>query len=161
MTGNNVQRPIRVRRYEPVDRPFVLDLVPRLAEGVAPWRDVAKMAGAMGRFVEEDVAAIGERGAVFVAQGADGWPLGFVTVGHNVNFTGEEQAYVGELAVSAEVEGHGVGRALMGAAEAWAAAKGYRLVVLETGAANARARAFYAALGYRAESVKLVKIIGG
>lgn len=160
MAFTNVQHPISVRRYEPADRPFVLGLVPRLTQGIAPWRDVAKMAGAMGRFVEEDVAAIGERAAVFVAQYADGRPLGFVTVGHNVNFTGEEQAYVGELAVSEGVEGHGVGRALMGAVEAWAAAQGYRLVVLETGALNARARAFYAGLDYREESVKLVKIIG-
>ena len=98
---------------------------------------------------------------MLVAQGADGRPLGFVTVGHNVDFTGEEQAYVGELAVSEEMEGYGVGRALMGAAEAWAVANGYRLVVLETGALNARARAFYAALGYREESVKLAKALGG
>lgn len=124
MAVSNIQHPISVRRYEPADWPFVLGLLPRLARGVAPWRDAAKMAAAMGRFVEEDVAAIGERAAVFVAQGADGRPLGFVTVGHNVNFTGEEQAYVGELAVSEEMEGHGAGRALMGAAEAWAAAKG-------------------------------------
>ena len=154
-----VQLPIRVRPYESADRAFVLGLVPRLTIGIARWRDAGRMAAAMGRFVAEDLAASGEHSAVFVAEDAGARALGFVTVAHNVNFTGEEQAYVGELAVVEGAEGHGVGRALMAAAEGWAAAEGYGLVVLETGAANARARSFYSMLGYREESVKLVKAI--
>jgi ribosomal protein S18 acetylase RimI-like enzyme len=45
----------------------------------------------------------------------------------------------------------------MEAAEGWARAAGLGLVALDTGAANARARRFYERLGYREESVKLVK----
>ncbi len=47
----------------------------------------------------------------------------------------------------------------MCAAEGWARAQGYRLIVLDTGAANARARALYARRGYTEESVRLVKIL--
>jgi len=63
------------------------------------------------------------------------------------------------LAVAAHAEGAGVGQALMCAAEGWARAQGYRLIVLDTGAANARARALYARRGYTEESVRLVKIL--
>ncbi len=160
MAVNGVRYPIRVRPYEPADRMFVLSLVPRLSVGVAPWRDSDKMAAVMGRFINEDLATIGERAAVLVSEDADGRLLGFVTVGHNINFTGKEQAYVGELAVAESAEGRGIGKALMAAAETWAGEHSYGLVVLETGAANARARSFYAALGYREESVKLVKQLG-
>lgn len=75
------------------------------------------------------------------ATGATGSPA------RQQHFTGEEHAYVGELAVEDGAEDGGVGRALMAAAERWAAGRGFGLVVLETGAANRRARGFYARLG--------------
>ncbi len=52
-----------------------------------------------------------------------------------------------------------MGRALMRAAEDWASGRGYRLVVLDTGTANTRARAFYRRLGYAEESVRSVKVL--
>ena len=94
---------------------------------------------------------------MFIAERSDGTRLGVATVAHHVNFTGEPQAYLGELAVAEEAEGRGIGRLLADAVERWARDQGYRLVVLETGAANTRARSFYAGLGYREESVRLVK----
>jgi GNAT superfamily N-acetyltransferase len=45
----------------------------------------------------------------------------------------------------------------MVAAEEWARRQGLACLSLDTGAANARARAFYAALGYEEEDVKLTK----
>jgi GNAT superfamily N-acetyltransferase len=83
-----------------------------------------------------------------------------VSVAHHENFTGERQAYLGELAVIEEAEGHGIGRALVDAAEQWARERGHTLLVLDTGAANTRARHFYANLGYQEESVRLVKPLG-
>jgi GNAT superfamily N-acetyltransferase len=43
------------------------------------------------------------------------------------------------------------------AAEEWARRQGLACVTLHTGAANARARTFYAALGYEEEDVRLTK----
>jgi len=43
----------------------------------------------------------------------------------------------------------GIGRALMDAAEAWAAQRGVRLIHLETAVSNRGAQAFYEARGYR------------
>jgi GNAT superfamily N-acetyltransferase len=48
----------------------------------------------------------------------------------------------------------------MAAAEAWGAERGLSFITLETGAANHTARAFYAALGYAEEDVRLSKPIG-
>jgi ribosomal protein S18 acetylase RimI-like enzyme len=151
--------PIRVRPFLHADREFVLGLASRLVIGIPPWRDPEKMRAVMWRFVAEDVERIGPRSAVLVAEDVAGALLGFVTVGHHVNFTGEVQAYVGELAVREDAEGVGAGGALMRAAEDWAHEHGYTLVVLETGTANARAREFYRRLGYAEESVKLVKVL--
>ncbi|HEY7835521.1 MAG TPA: GNAT family N-acetyltransferase [Ktedonobacterales bacterium] len=148
---------IRVRPYTTPDRDAVLALGERLVIGLAPWRDPAKMRDAARRWIEGDIARIGETCAVLVAEEATGQILGFVAVAHEVHFTGDEQAYVGELVVARHAEGHGAGRALMSAAEEWARARGYRFVTLDTGAANVGARAFYARLGYAEESVKLVK----
>ncbi|MEV8637251.1 GNAT family N-acetyltransferase [Streptosporangium sp. NPDC051023] len=94
--------------------------------------------------------------AVFVAV-RDGRVTGFVTVTTRRHFTGHVDACIGELVVSAEVERMGVGRALVDAAESWARDCGLRRITLETGAANARARSFYQALGYVEEEVRLSK----
>lgn len=68
-------------------------------------------------------------------------------------------AYVGELVVDEQTTGHGVGRALMEAAECWARSAGHRRLSVETGAANLSARAFYAALGYAEEEVVLSRAL--
>ena len=46
--------------------------------------------------------------------------LGFATVSHNTHFTGQPQAYIGELAANENAEGLGVGTALIEACEQWA-----------------------------------------
>lgn len=150
-----------VRPYHPGDQDAVLGLAPRLVIGIAPWRSEEGMLRAARGWIEGSIDSIGPDRAVFVAEDADGRTVGFVSASRDVNFTGEVQAYVGELAVAEEAEGRGVGRALMEAAESWARERGYGLVVLDTGAANVRARGFYARLGYVEESVKLTKVLAG
>ncbi len=157
--------PIRARPYQPGDRDFVLGLASRLTIGIAPWRDVEPMRAAMHRFIAESAAtaeatsAVTPTAAMFVAEDARATPLGFVTIARQVNFTGELQAYIGELAVREAAEGVGAGRTLLRAAEDWAREHGFRLVVLDTGTANTHARAFYVRQGYGEESVRLVKVL--
>lgn len=93
-----------IRPYVAGDRAGVLHLAPRLAEGVAAWRDPADVA--------EQVVAEGQ-------------------------------------------ERRGIGRLLVEAVVAWADADGLSTVTLETGAANAPARRFYAGLGFAEEDVRL------
>ena len=58
---------------------------------------------------------------VLVAQEKAGDRLGFVSLTVREDVSGAERAHVADLAVSEDARGLGVGRALMAAAEAWAA----------------------------------------
>src|SRR5215213_10173765 len=151
---------VRVRPYAPPDREAVLALASRLTIGVAPWLDAAAMLVAakdgLGRMLDR----LRPDQAVLVTQADDGRVVGFVSVERQVAWAGGVQAYVGELVVAEAAEGRGVGRALLGAVEAWARDQDCRMVALDTGATNVRAREFYRRLGFGEESIKLVKVLG-
>ena len=149
---------ISIRTAREEDRTALLALAPRLAIGITPWRDVAGMEDAARGWIAA-LDGIGPDQAVFVAAGADGVIHGFAGVARQVAFTGEPQAYLGELAVAETSEGAGVGRSLVEAVEAWARVRGLGLIVLDTGAGNTRARQFYARNGFVDEGVKLTKVL--
>jgi ribosomal protein S18 acetylase RimI-like enzyme len=141
------------------DRAGILELAPRLAEGVAPWRDQAEALLAGRRWLEEslDAANAGD-GAVLVAADADGI-AGVISIRASTHFSGERDGYIGELAVAERASRRGIGRALVAAADAWARDHGLRHLTLHTGAFNAGARGFYAALGFAEEEVRLTRPI--
>jgi hypothetical protein len=87
---------ILIRPADDDDRAGVLELAPRLAEGVAPWRDQAEALLAGRRWLEEslDAAKTGD-GAVLVAADADGI-AGVTSVRSSTHFTGERDGYIGE-----------------------------------------------------------------
>jgi GNAT superfamily N-acetyltransferase len=147
----------RIRPATAADRAFLEAISERLTIGMAPWRDRDIMLATMRGFLLDDLNEMGEEKAVFIAVGADDAPAGVATVAVSKNFTGEAQAYLGELAVRAEVEGQGVASALLARVEEWAREHTLPFVVLDTGSLNTRARAFYARHGYGDESVRLVK----
>lgn len=149
----------RVRRAVPADRAFLERLASRLTIGAAPWLDPAAMRESMRSFLLGDLAKTEQHAAMFVAEAHDGSPVGAVAIEQSRHFTGEPQDYIGELAVVEDAEGQGVGTALLAAAESWARQHGATRIALDTGAANTRARAFYARHGYAEESVKLVKVL--
>lgn len=97
---------------------------------------------------------------VFVAADAT-QVVGFVSIGENVHWTGELDAYIGELVVREGHEKQGVGTRLVRRAELWAAERGLRRIRLSTGAANAAALHLYDALGYQREDVTLSKRVPG
>lgn len=151
---------ISVRPYAPDDQEFVMGLAPRLLIGAAPWINPERMLGAVRQWIVESIARCGsEEAEVFVAEDSHQNLLGFASVARNRHFTGELQAYIGELAVEETQEGRGAGTALVSACEQWARTKGCAQVVLETGFANQHGRRFYERLGFREESVKLVRRI--
>jgi ribosomal protein S18 acetylase RimI-like enzyme len=150
---------IPIRPADDDDRAGILELAARLAEGVAPWRDQAEALLAGRRWLEEslDAAKTGEC-AVLVAADADGI-AGVITVRASTHFTGERDGYIGELVVAERTSRHGIGRALIAAADAWARKHGLRNLTLHTGSFNTNARAFYAALGFAEEEVRLTRPI--
>lgn len=150
---------IRVRPYVPADREFVMSLAPRLAIGIPPWRDVEQWIETARGWIAGSIEQHGNKTMVFVAEDEHGNQLGFASVSHDTHFTGEKQAYIGELATTEAAEGRGVGKALAQACEQWAREQGYRILSLATGAANTHALGFYRHLGYLDEDVKLVRLL--
>jgi ribosomal protein S18 acetylase RimI-like enzyme len=153
------QQAPQIRPYRPADREQVMAIAPRLAEWVATWRDPAAVLDAVHGWVRGSIEACGQPGhAVYVAADGDD-VVGFVSVSEREHFTGQVDAYVGELAVRSGQERRGIATALMGAAQAWAADRGRPFLTLDTGAANRPARNLYRALGFGEEDVRLTKAI--
>jgi GNAT superfamily N-acetyltransferase len=149
----------RVRPATADDRAFLDRLAPRLTIGIPSWRDPAAMLATVRRWLADDLQRMGTDAIVFIAEAADGTPVGAATIARSAHFTGAHQAELGELAVVEEVEGQGAAAALLAACEQWARGQGLRFVSLGTGAANTRARAFYARHGYGEEDVRLTKAL--
>ena len=72
------------------------------------------------------------------------------------------EAIVQALVVEQDCRGGGVGKAMMAAAEAWAADRGFTSVALASHISRSGAHAFYQALGYRVEATShlMRKIVG-
>jgi GNAT superfamily N-acetyltransferase len=150
---------IHIRLAADADRAGLLFLAPRLAEGVAPWRNPKEALAAGRRWLDDSLAAMAKGdGAVFVAADGDGdGVVGVISIRPALHFTGERDGYIGELAVAGHQSRRGTGRALIDAADAWARDHGLANLTLHTGAFNADARAFYAALGFAEEEVRLTR----
>ncbi|HEY1917050.1 MAG TPA: GNAT family N-acetyltransferase [Streptosporangiaceae bacterium] len=148
---------VEIRPFAEGDRDAVMGLAERLTEGVGEWREPASVLRAARGWVSSsaDKAADGDR-AFYVAV-AGSHVIGLVTVCELAHFTGQVDAYVGELVVSRGWEGRGAATRLMAAAEGWAARRGLTFIRLGTGSANKPARGLYASLGYAEELVELVK----
>jgi GNAT superfamily N-acetyltransferase len=151
---------IPIRPADDDDRAGVLELAPRLAEGIAPWRDQAEALLAGRRWLEESLDAAKTGDGIVLVVSDSGGIAGVISVRTSTHFTGERDGYIGELAVADRVSRRGIGRALVAAADAWARDHGLGNLTLHTGAFNASARAFYAALGFAEEEVRLTRPIG-
>jgi ribosomal protein S18 acetylase RimI-like enzyme len=151
--------PAQIRPFQPGDRTQVLALAPRLTEGAAPWRDPAAVRRAAQNWVQTSIDTAAQPGRTIYVAVASGQIVGIVSMREQTHFTGQTDAYVGELAVAPGMERRGVATALMNAAEAWAAKRGLAFVTLHTAAANQPARSLYRRLGYHEEELLLTKAI--
>jgi ribosomal protein S18 acetylase RimI-like enzyme len=111
------------------------------------------------RWLADSFAAAARRdGTVLVAVDETGI-AGVIAVSTSRHFTGEADGYIGELAVDSRAVRRGIGRALIAAADTWAADRGLQNLTLHTGIANTTARDFYAALGFQEEEVRLTRAL--
>jgi GNAT superfamily N-acetyltransferase len=150
----------RVRSAQPTDRAFILRLVPRLAEGfpLPSWRTPAEVVRAETAALEAALDGEPTGARLLVAESAAGEPGGFVYLElHTDYFRQMPHAHVAVLAVAAEAEGQGVGRALLEAAESWTREQGLRVLTLNVFSGNARARSVYEHLGYAPETIRYLK----
>lgn len=146
---------VSVRPAQAHDRDAALGLAPRLTEGVAHWRDpAAAQRGVLGWVGDRFLELTAEDRTIVVAE-VGSTVVGFAAAEISQHWTGERDAYIGELVVGADAEGRGVGTALVEAVTRWARQQGCACVTLLTGAANVPARDFYARLGFREEDIRL------
>jgi GNAT superfamily N-acetyltransferase len=152
---------MKVRPALPGDRSFVLAAAQRLASfGPPPWRSVEEVVEGERRTLREFFAAPPAGTSLLVAESAEGDGLGFVYLEPLQDYyTLEAHGHVGILAVTEAAAGKGVGGALMRAAEAWAREQGYLKLTLNVFEENRTARAVYEHLGYRAETLRYVRIL--
>jgi GNAT superfamily N-acetyltransferase len=150
---------VHVRPYSSADRTFIINLAPRLAIGKQPWRDLTLWLNTVKEWLNESIEQHNQKTMVLIAEDEQSERLGFATVSHSTHFTGQNQAYIGELVTSEAAEGQGVGTALVKACEQWAREQGYGIITLTTGAGNARALKFYGHLGFHNEDITLTKLL--
>ena len=154
---------ITIRAATDDDKDAVLALAPRLAEGLPPWRNAGEALAAGRRWLEDSLAAAAAASAagdaaVFVAVDTASI-VGVISVRASRHFTGERDGYIGELVVAERAARRGIGSALVAAADDWGREHGLANLTLHTGAFNTPARAFYAAIGFAAEEVRLTRAV--
>ena len=88
---------LHVRPYIPNDHTFVLSLAPRLAMGKQRWRDRDLWLTTVEEWLTESIKQHNQKTMVLIAENEQGTALGFVTVSHSTHFTGQPQAYIGNL----------------------------------------------------------------
>jgi ribosomal protein S18 acetylase RimI-like enzyme len=154
---------VRIRPFQPGDLAGVMALAPRLTEWVPAWRDPAAVLAAVRGWVSGAAAKASEDGHGFYVAATAGpgtaghGIVGLVHVSEQEHFSGQVDAYVGELAVAPGWERRGIGGQLMRAAQDWAAARGLPFICLDTGADNGPARGLYTSLGFTLEAVRLTR----
>jgi len=92
---------------------------------------------------------------VFVADAGDA-VVGWIAVVDRPLLQEEAGAEIEGLVVAAGRRGQGVGAALVGRAEAWAAERGLRIVRVRSRSTRSGAHAFYRSLGYEDVKTSLV-----
>jgi GNAT superfamily N-acetyltransferase len=88
------------------------------------------------------------RSAVFVAEDRDSGIVGWVHVLARAFLESDPYAELGGLVVDKGVRRKGAGKALVSAAEAWAAGHGYATMRVRSNVKRVEARPFYEGLGY-------------
>ena len=144
-----------VRPAQELDGPAALALAHRLEEGVSPWRRRSEVAKAVRTWVETSIGAVDNRDRTCFVAEQDGQVIGFISVEQSSHWSGDTEAYIGELMVAQAAEGQGVGRALVDEAIAWGRSKGCDRIALETGSANTPALAFYHSMAFENDEIRL------
>jgi len=152
---------VAIRTATADDRDFVIETARRFAAlGPPPWRTPHEVVAGEVRCLDDFFDGGMQGASLLIAEDA-GRPAGFAFVErHTDYFSGERHGHLGMLAVTEAAEGHGVGAALLRAAEAWTREQGYTKLTLNVFEGNARARRAYERAGYQVETLRYVKGLG-
>jgi len=98
------------------------------------------------------------KNTTFVAVKNCGQQIGYVNVREGMDdIAAEKCAYIALLADMPEVEGEGVAKSLVQAAENWSKEMGFTRVSLDVFARNLRGQRFYEKKGNKPETIRVIK----
>lgn len=148
-----------IRPATPADEAFIRAVMPRLVEfGPPAWREAAQLTATDVAVLLTSLREPTPQRQVLVAEQA-GRPLGLLHLTVATDFYQQQHAHVADLAVAAEAEGQGIGRALLQYAEDWARNEGFPWLTLSVFAQNERARAVYERAGFQQDIIKYLKVL--
>ncbi len=156
--GRMNQSPLLIRLADD-DDDFILSLVPRFADFPLPsWRRRHECVEGIRQGLSKQLDDQPANSFLFVAENNEGQRVGFIHLQRVADFfNGRGNCHISDLAVAAQHEGNGVGKALLAHAEQWAREHQCQLVTLAVFPGNERARALYEASGYAADLLRLAK----
>jgi ribosomal protein S18 acetylase RimI-like enzyme len=158
---------VTVRPWRADDRAAVLALNGELQEherGLRPsLRPGAEMAEEYLADLEQQLARLGDDGALLVAERADGKVVGFATcfIRRSLLERDAPELVVEDLCVAAGTRRCGVGRALVEATAELAARRGIRRIELSVLTVNEGAAAAYARMGFAPVRLTLERLLPG
>jgi phosphinothricin acetyltransferase len=126
---------------------------PAIRDTAITFTDEERTPAALARLLAEKRAA----GHAFLVAEAEGGILGFATFGQFRAGRGYRRSFEHTILLAPEARGRGLGRALMAALEAEAAAAGGHVMFGCVSAENPAGIAFHAAIGYR-EAARLREV---
>lgn len=147
-----------IRKAQESDHPFIFELSPYLAEvAQLAWHTDDVIQKMQDDYISEMLATTSAPNTTFIAE-INNTPLGFIHVRtHKDSISGETCGTIPLLAVSPQSQGLGLGKLLIEHAEKWAKNLGCRLLHLEVFANNKKANSFYQNIGFKAETVHMIK----
>jgi GNAT superfamily N-acetyltransferase len=150
---------VSIRNAVVSDRETILALVPRLrAFGSVPLRRPDQLDAAESAALTRALESLGNDHLVLVAEQPPAGVVGVAYAHESVDyFTDETHGHLGILAVAESATGHGIGRALLDAVEAWSISRHHRFLTLNVFAGNERARQVYERAGFTPDTIKLFK----
>jgi GNAT superfamily N-acetyltransferase len=151
---------IIIRTADETDHPFIFELSPYLSEvAELSWHTEDIMRVMQDNYIAEMLAKTSQPAETLIAE-VNNISLGFVHVRTYIDsISGETSGTIPLLAVSPKSQGLGVGKVLIEHAEQWAKNLGCRLLHLEVFANNKKAAGFYQNIGFKAETVHMIKPI--
>ena len=149
-----------IREAQESDHPFIFGLSPNLAEvAQIEWHEGDVIQKMQDDYISEMLAETSQPNATFIAEN-NNVQVGFIHVRtHKDGISGETCGTIPLLAVSPKSQGLGVGKVLIVHAEKWAKNLGCRLLHLEVFANNKKADNFYQNIGFKPETVHMIKPI--
>lgn len=155
------RREVEIRKANRDDRDAVLALADRLAAFGPTTRSAREIAERERRALADALESLIPSAELLVAEVPDHGLVGVLLMETREDyFTAERHAHIGILAVARDVEGRGIGRRLLAAAEQWAREREYRRMTLSVFAENARAKQLYAHEHWQPELETHFKVIG-